>query len=76
MAIDYAARARPGTETFAEFLRANPHWGGVNVGETAAGLSEVLTEGFFQRLGNSGGFCVLYFVALVTTALRLQGVFH
>ncbi len=23
-----------------------------------------------------GGFCVLYFVALVTTALRLQGVFH
>lgn len=43
-----------------EFLRANPHWGGVNVGETGAGLSEVLTEGFLRNLCDSGGFCVLY----------------
>lgn len=50
---------RDGRSAF-EFLRANPHWGGVNVGETAAGLSEVLTDGFLQRLCDSGGFCVLY----------------
>jgi hypothetical protein len=43
-----------------EFLRANPHWGGVNVGETAGGLSEVLTGGFLDRLCDSRGFCVLY----------------
>lgn len=43
-----------------EFLRANPHWGGVNVGETAGGLSEVLTGGFIDRLCDSGGFCILY----------------
>ena len=43
-----------------EFLRSNPHWGGVNVGETAGGLSEVLTTAFIDRLCDSGGFCVLY----------------
>lgn len=43
-----------------EFLRSNPHWAGVNVGETAGGLSEVLTTGFIDRLCDSGGFCVLY----------------
>jgi len=43
-----------------EFLRSNPHWGGVNVGETAGGLSEVLTNGFIDNLCASGGFCILY----------------
>lgn len=43
-----------------EFLRSNPHWGGVNVGEHAGGLSEVLTTGFIDRLCDSGGFCILY----------------
>lgn len=43
-----------------EFLRSNPHWGGVNVGETAGGLAEVLTPSFIDRLCESGGFCILY----------------
>ena len=43
-----------------EFLRANPHWAGVNVGETAGGLAEVLTDAFIEHLCASGGVCVLY----------------
>jgi hypothetical protein len=43
-----------------EFLRANPHWAGVNRGETAAGLGDVLTERTLTRLVDSGGSCILY----------------
>ncbi len=43
-----------------EFLRANPHWGGVSCGETADGIPEVLTEKTLNRLVKSGGACVLY----------------
>lgn len=44
----------------AEFLRCNPHWRGVSRGETAEGISEVLTPGFLELLEMRGGVCVLY----------------
>jgi hypothetical protein len=43
-----------------EFLRCNPHWAAVDRGETAAGLSEVLTAPVLDRLIRRGGTCVLY----------------
>ncbi len=43
-----------------EFLRANPHWGGVSCGDTADGLAEVLTEELLQRLVERRGCCILY----------------
>lgn len=52
-------RLRSGQEVF-EFIRANPHWGGVSCGETADGLAEVLNDSFLTALCQSEGFCVLY----------------
>lgn len=43
-----------------EFLRANPHWGGVSCGETADGLGDVLTERMIDTLVRREGVCVLY----------------
>jgi hypothetical protein len=43
-----------------EFMRSNPHWGGVSRGETAQGIGEVLTDDFLNRLTADGGVCVLY----------------
>ena len=43
-----------------EFLRANPHWGGVSRGETADGIPEVLTEAMLNRLARRKGVSVLY----------------
>ncbi len=43
-----------------EFLRSNPHWGGVSCGETAAGLADVLSESMLTRLIKREGVCVLY----------------
>ena len=43
-----------------EFLRANPHWGGVSSSETADGLADVLTESMLSRLVKQEGACVLY----------------
>lgn len=43
-----------------EFIRANPHWGGVSCGETADGLADVLSDSFLTALSRSEGFCVLY----------------
>ncbi|HEY3246199.1 MAG TPA: hypothetical protein VGM03_22885 [Phycisphaerae bacterium] len=43
-----------------EFLRCNPHPAGVSVGDTAAGLAEVLTDAFLSRLVHRGGVCLLY----------------
>ncbi len=43
-----------------EFLRANPHWGGVSRGETADGLAEVLVEPMLDRLVARGGVSILY----------------
>jgi hypothetical protein len=43
-----------------EFLRSNPHWRGVGEGATAAGISEVLSDDFLDKLIAKGGACVLY----------------
>lgn len=43
-----------------EFMRSNPHWGGVNAGATADGLPEVLTTKTLNLLVDREGFCVLY----------------
>jgi len=43
-----------------EFLRFNPHWAGVNRGETAMGLSEALTRRMCERLVRRGGIGVFY----------------
>ena len=43
-----------------EFLRSNPHWGGVSSRETADGLAEVLSEAMLTRLVARRGVCILY----------------
>lgn len=43
-----------------EFLRCNPHWGGVSRGETADGLAEVFTEPLLTGLVAREGISVLY----------------
>ncbi len=43
-----------------EFLRCNPHWGGVSCGDTGSRLEEVLSEGFLDRLVRREGVCILY----------------
>jgi hypothetical protein len=53
------ARLRSGHRVL-EFLRANPHWGGVSCGETAEGLPDVLTESMLTRLVQREGVCILY----------------
>jgi hypothetical protein len=50
---------RSGHEVF-EFIRSNPHRGGVSRGETAEGLAQVLREDALSRLVEAGGVCVLY----------------
>ena len=43
-----------------EFLRCNPHWRGISVGETGVGIAEVLTESFLKHLADRRGACILY----------------
>jgi hypothetical protein len=43
-----------------EFLRINPHWGGVSRGETAEGIADVLTDRTLGRLVDAGGISILY----------------
>lgn len=43
-----------------EFLRCNPHWGGVSRGDTAEGLHEVLHEAALDELIDRGGVSILY----------------
>lgn len=43
-----------------EFMRCNPHWGGVSRGETATGLAEVLVAPMLDDLIKREGMCVLY----------------
>jgi hypothetical protein len=43
-----------------EFIRANPHWGGVSRGDTAAGLAEVLTDAMLWRLVQREAVAILY----------------
>lgn len=43
-----------------EFLRCNPHWGGVSCGDTAQGMADVLTRPVLDTLLAREGVCVLY----------------
>jgi len=43
-----------------EFIRCNPHWGGVSSCETAEGIGRVLTDGMLRRLILRRGICILY----------------
>jgi hypothetical protein len=43
-----------------EFLRCNPHWGGVSSHETAWGIGDVLTERMLKQLVEREGGCILY----------------
>lgn len=43
-----------------EFMRCNPHWGGLNSCDQGRHIAEVLTEAFLNRLIARGGTCVLY----------------
>jgi hypothetical protein len=52
-------RLRDGRPVY-EFIRCNPHWGGVSCGETASGIAAVLTQDFIDRLASRRGVCVLY----------------
>jgi hypothetical protein len=53
------ARLRSGHRVH-EFMRCNPHWGGVSCGDTSDGLADVLDTSFFTRLVDRGGVCILY----------------
>jgi len=43
-----------------EFLRCNPHWGGISSCEEGRHIGNVLTEAFLNRLVERGGTCILY----------------
>jgi hypothetical protein len=53
------AHLRDGTKT-CEFLRCNPHWGGVSSCETGDGIADVLNQRFLDRLVGCRGVCILY----------------
>ena len=50
---------RDGTAVY-EFLRSNPHWGGVSSCETARGIGQVLTDAMLDRLVSREAPCILY----------------
>jgi hypothetical protein len=50
---------RDGQQVF-EFMRCNPHWGGVGLSATAFGLSNILTKNMLQELITHQGCCILY----------------
>jgi len=43
-----------------EFLRCNPHWGGISSCDQGRSIGEVLTDEMLGRLVERGGTCVLY----------------
>lgn len=43
-----------------EFMRCNPHWGGIGSFDQGRHIGEVLTDGMLDRLIRRGGTCVLY----------------
>jgi len=50
---------RDGSSAY-EFIRSNPHWGGVSSCDQGRRIGEVLTERMLDRLVKRGGTCVLY----------------
>ena len=55
-----AAGTLPDGRPIIEFIRCNPHWGGVSCGDRPTGLPQVLTERFLDALVNRQGVCILY----------------
>ncbi len=53
------AKLRDGQPVY-EFLRCNPHWGGVSSHDTAWGIGDVLTQRMLDQLVEREGGCVLY----------------
>lgn len=43
-----------------EFIRTNPHWGGVSCCDTVEGLGEVLSDEILKRLIDQNGLSILY----------------
>ncbi len=43
-----------------EFIRSNPHWGGVSSCDQGRHIANVLTNVMLKRLINRGGTCILY----------------
>ena len=43
-----------------EFMRCNPHWGGVSSCDQGRHIGKVLTGAMLDRLADRGGTCVLY----------------
>ena len=43
-----------------EFMRCNPHWGGVSSCDQGRHIGDVLTDSFLNRLVERGGTCILY----------------
>ena len=43
-----------------EFMRSNPHWGGVSSCEQGRSISKVLTKNMLERLIDRKGTCILY----------------
>lgn len=54
-----ATRLRDGRGVF-EFIRSNPHWGGVSSADTADGLGDVLTRSFLETLVRRQGASIVY----------------
>jgi hypothetical protein len=52
-------RLRDGRHVF-EFMRSNPHWGGVSCGDTADGIAQVLVPEVLDQLVWREGVCILY----------------
>ncbi len=52
-------RLRDGAEIY-EFMRCNPHWGGVSSGEKARDIGDVLTDDMLAKLVRRQGACILY----------------
>lgn len=52
-------RLRDGTPA-TEFIRCNPHWGGVSSCDTGREIGQVLTAGVLRRLVEREGVCILY----------------
>jgi len=50
---------RDGHEAY-EFMRCNPHWGGVSAGDTSDGFGDVLDDTFLRRLIKRRGISILY----------------
>lgn len=55
----YPVTLRDGSNVY-EFMRCNPHWGGVSSCEQGRHIDKVLTGNMIKRLIRRGGACLLY----------------